>query len=43
MRKEVPELGWGDFDIIDVKNPGVLVMRYESASARSSWWWRRPL
>ncbi len=29
MRKEVPELGWGAFEVIDVKNPGVLVMRYD--------------
>ena len=29
MRKEVPELGWGDYDVIDVKNPGVLVMKYQ--------------
>ena len=29
MRKEVPELGWGEFEVIDVKNPGVLVMHYE--------------
>jgi maltose alpha-D-glucosyltransferase/alpha-amylase len=28
MRKEVPELGWGDFEVIDVKNPGVLVLKY---------------
>jgi maltose alpha-D-glucosyltransferase/alpha-amylase len=29
MRKEVPELGWGDFEIIETKNPGVLALRYE--------------
>jgi len=29
MRKEVPELGWGAFEVLDVKNPGVLVMRYD--------------
>jgi maltose alpha-D-glucosyltransferase/alpha-amylase len=29
MRKEVPELGWGDFDVIDVKNAGVLVLKYQ--------------
>jgi maltose alpha-D-glucosyltransferase/alpha-amylase len=29
MRKEVPELGWGDFEVIDVKNPGVLVLKYQ--------------
>jgi maltose alpha-D-glucosyltransferase/alpha-amylase len=28
MRKEVPELGWGKFEVIDVKNEGVLVMQY---------------
>jgi maltose alpha-D-glucosyltransferase/alpha-amylase len=28
MRKEVPELGWGDFEVIDVKTAGVLVMHY---------------
>ncbi|HSN30073.1 MAG TPA: alpha-amylase family protein [Kofleriaceae bacterium] len=29
MRKEVPELGWGAFEVIDVKNPGVIVIRYD--------------
>lgn len=29
MRKEVPEIGWGDFKFIDVGFPHVLVMRYE--------------
>jgi maltose alpha-D-glucosyltransferase/alpha-amylase len=29
MRKELPELGWGDFNIIDTGNDGVLAMRYE--------------
>jgi maltose alpha-D-glucosyltransferase/alpha-amylase len=28
MRKEVPELGWGDFEILDAKKKGVLAMRY---------------
>jgi maltose alpha-D-glucosyltransferase/alpha-amylase len=28
MRKEVPELGWGDFEILDTKKKGVLAMRY---------------
>jgi maltose alpha-D-glucosyltransferase/alpha-amylase len=28
MRKEVPELGWGKYRVIDVKNPSVLVMEY---------------
>ncbi|MBC7583196.1 MAG: alpha-amylase family protein [Tardiphaga sp.] len=29
MRKEVPEIGWGDFTIIAARNPAVLVMRYD--------------
>lgn len=30
MRKEVPEVGWGDFEVLEVPdNPAVLVMRYE--------------
>jgi maltose alpha-D-glucosyltransferase/alpha-amylase len=29
MRKEVPEVGWGDFEVIDVDDPAVLVMRYD--------------
>ena len=29
MRKEVPEIGWGDFSILATGNPGVLAMRYE--------------
>jgi len=29
MRKEVPELGWGDFQIVETKNRGVLALRYE--------------
>jgi len=29
MRKEVPEVGWGDFTIIATRNPAVLVMRYD--------------
>ena len=28
MRQETPEIGWGDFDIIDTRDPGVLAMRY---------------
>jgi maltose alpha-D-glucosyltransferase/alpha-amylase len=28
MRKEVSEVGWGDFAIIPTRNPAVLVMRY---------------
>jgi maltose alpha-D-glucosyltransferase/alpha-amylase len=29
MRKEVPEIGWGDFEIIETHDEGVLVMRYD--------------
>jgi maltose alpha-D-glucosyltransferase/alpha-amylase len=29
MRKEVPEVGWGNFEVIDVDDPAVLVMRYD--------------
>ena len=29
MRKEVPEVGWGDFAIIPSHDPAVLVMRYD--------------
>jgi maltose alpha-D-glucosyltransferase/alpha-amylase len=29
MRKEVPEVGWGDFTIIPTRNPAVLIMRYD--------------
>jgi maltose alpha-D-glucosyltransferase/alpha-amylase len=29
MRKEVPEIGWGDFAIVPTRNPAVLVMRYD--------------
>ena len=29
MRKEVPEVGWGDFAVIPTRNPAVLVMRYD--------------
>jgi hypothetical protein len=28
MRKEVPEIGWGDFSFISAGTPEVLVMRY---------------
>jgi maltose alpha-D-glucosyltransferase/alpha-amylase len=28
MRKEVPEVGWGEFAIIPTRNPAVLMMRY---------------
>jgi maltose alpha-D-glucosyltransferase/alpha-amylase len=29
MRKEVPEVGWGDFAVIPTRNPAILVMRYD--------------
>ncbi|MFL9824918.1 alpha-amylase family protein [Rhodoplanes sp. SY1] len=29
MRKEVPEVGWGDFTVITTRDPAVLVMRYD--------------
>jgi maltose alpha-D-glucosyltransferase/alpha-amylase len=29
MRKEVPEIGWGDFSIVAVRNEAILVMRYD--------------
>jgi len=29
MRKEVPEIGWGDFTIIATRNPAVLAIRYD--------------
>jgi maltose alpha-D-glucosyltransferase/alpha-amylase len=29
MRKEVPEIGWGDFVILKVKDPAVLALRYD--------------
>jgi len=29
MRKEVPEVGWGDFTVIATRNPAVLVVRYD--------------
>ncbi len=29
MRKEVPEVGWGDFVVIALRNPAILVMRYD--------------
>jgi maltose alpha-D-glucosyltransferase/alpha-amylase len=29
MRKEVPEIGWGDFSFLSTGNPQVLAMRYE--------------
>ena len=29
MRKEVPEVGWGDFEVLDAGTPSVLAMRYD--------------
>jgi maltose alpha-D-glucosyltransferase/alpha-amylase len=29
MRKEVPEIGWGDFHIIQTRDPSVLAVRYD--------------
>jgi maltose alpha-D-glucosyltransferase/alpha-amylase len=29
MRKEVPEIGWGDFEIISTPDPAVFVIRYD--------------
>src|SRR6201986_1896127 len=29
MRKEVPEIGWGDFKVIPVRDPAILIMRYD--------------
>jgi maltose alpha-D-glucosyltransferase / alpha-amylase len=29
MRKEVPEIGWGDFSFVPTRMPEVLIMRYE--------------
>jgi maltose alpha-D-glucosyltransferase/alpha-amylase len=29
MRKEVPEIGWGDFTFLNTRNPAVLAMRYD--------------
>jgi maltose alpha-D-glucosyltransferase/alpha-amylase len=29
MRKEVPEIGWGNFTVIPTRNPALLVMRYD--------------
>jgi maltose alpha-D-glucosyltransferase/alpha-amylase len=29
MRKEVPEIGWGDFVVIRTRDPAVLVIRYD--------------
>ena len=29
MRKEVPEIGWGDFEVLKVKDRAILAMRYD--------------
>jgi maltose alpha-D-glucosyltransferase/alpha-amylase len=29
MRKEVPEIGWGDFEVLKTNTPAVLAMRYD--------------
>ncbi|MGC2639387.1 MAG: alpha-amylase family protein [Acidobacteriaceae bacterium] len=29
MRKEIPEIGWGDFSFLRLRTPGVLAMEYE--------------
>jgi maltose alpha-D-glucosyltransferase/alpha-amylase len=29
MRKEIPEVGWGDFAVISTRNPAMLIMRYD--------------
>jgi maltose alpha-D-glucosyltransferase / alpha-amylase len=29
MRKEVPEIGWGDFKVIAARDPAVLIVRYD--------------
>lgn len=29
MRKEVPEIGWGDFQVLATRDPAVLAMRYD--------------
>nr|WP_205964451.1 alpha-amylase family protein [Ramlibacter agri] len=29
MRKEVPEIGWGDFEVLETGNDGVLALRYD--------------
>jgi maltose alpha-D-glucosyltransferase / alpha-amylase len=33
MRKEVPELGWGEFNVLDVGEPGILAIRYDWRNA----------
>jgi maltose alpha-D-glucosyltransferase/alpha-amylase len=29
MRKEVPEIGWGDFRVIATRDPAILIVRYD--------------
>jgi maltose alpha-D-glucosyltransferase/alpha-amylase len=29
MRKEVPEIGWGDFEVLSIREPAVLAIRYD--------------
>ena len=29
MRKEVPEIGWGDFAVLKIRDPAVLALRYD--------------
>jgi maltose alpha-D-glucosyltransferase/alpha-amylase len=29
MRKEVPEVGWGDFEVISTNDPAILIIRYD--------------
>ena len=29
MRKEVPEVGWGEFEVLPVRDPAILAMRYD--------------
>src|SRR5262249_55468981 len=28
-RKEVPEIGWGDFQVISTRDPSILIIRYD--------------
>jgi maltose alpha-D-glucosyltransferase/alpha-amylase len=29
MRKEIPEVGWGEFEVLPIRNPAVLAIRYD--------------
>jgi maltose alpha-D-glucosyltransferase/alpha-amylase len=29
MRKEVPEIGWGDFEVLPIRDPAILAIRYD--------------